>query len=332
MNVIERTSPTDLMQLAGDLPGSPMQVAAVLVLQPTRAAVDLAAVRDAIGRRVQAVPRLRQRLVETRVGGGRPVWVDAPDFDVREHVSAVACPAPGDETAFLGVVADIVARRLPRDRPLWSATLITSLAGGGQALVVTLHHVVADGIGGLAVLAHLVDGAPAGPDVDFPRPAPSNRELRRDAFGVRLRTVTHLPAAARHLRSALAALAAGGTAGPPRSSLNRPIGSHRRLAVARVGLAAVQRTAHAHGATVNDVVLSAVTGALHAVLRERGEGVDRFVVSVPVSARRDAAAGRLGNEVGVMPVPVIALDDPYQRLAAVAGTTPSPNPAAPGDT
>jgi WS/DGAT/MGAT family acyltransferase len=325
--VIERTSPTDLMELASDLPGSPMQVAAVLVLGDA-SGLDLTEVRDAIGERIQAVPRLRQRLVRAPFGCGRPVWVDDPDFDIHHHVHTITCPAPGDETALLGVVADTVTRRLPADRPLWSATLVTSLADGSAALIVMLHHVLADGIGGLAVLARLVDGAPTAPDAAFPRPSPGHRDLFREACGTRLRALTHLGAGARKLRTAVAELAAGGTGGPPRSSLNQPTGTHRSLAVARADLASVQRVAHAHGATVNDVVLTAVTGALHAVLQHRGENVDRFVISVPTSARREATAGHLGNQVGVMAVPVTAARDPHQLLAAIAATTRNRKPAA----
>ncbi len=327
--LIERTSPTDLMQLACDLPSSPMQVAAVLVLGTT-SAVDLTAVRDAIGQRIHAVPRLRQRLARAPFGCGRPVWVDDPDFDIRDHVHAVGCPAPGDETALLGVAADTMARRLPRNRPLWSATLVTSLSDGRAALVLTLHHVLADGIGGLAVLARLVDDAPTTPDTAFPRPSPRRRALLLAASGARLRALGHLPAKARQLRSAITELSTGGVAGPPRSSLNRPIGAHRSLAVARADLSSVQRLAHAHGATVNDVVLTAVTGALHAVLRYRGEDVDRFVISVPVAGRRSATAGHLGNEVGVMTVPVTVAGDLHQRLAAIARTTRDRRPADPG--
>jgi len=326
--LIERTSPTDLMQLASDLPGSPMQVAVVLVLSTT-SAVDLDAVRDAIGERIHAVPRLRQRLVRAPFGGGRPVWVDDPDFDIRDHINAVGCPAPGDETALLAVAADTMTRRLPRTRPLWSATLITSLSDGRAALVVTLHHVLADGIGGLAVLARLVDGAPATPDNAFPRPSPGRRALFLEACGTRLRALGHLRAQARQFHSAIAELTTGGVAGPPRSSLNRPIGTHRGLAVVRADLASVQQVAHAHDATVNDVVLTAVTGALHAVLCHRGENVDRFVISVPVAARRSATARHLGNEVGVMTVPVTVAGDLNQRLAAIAQTTRNRRPATP---
>ncbi|WP_433728233.1 wax ester/triacylglycerol synthase domain-containing protein [Actinoplanes sp. CA-051413] len=325
---IERTTPGDLMQLASDFPGSPMQVAAVLMFGPG-SALDLAAVRGVLDRRLHAVPRLRQRLVRAPFGAGRPIWVDDPDFDIRAHVNSVDCPAPYDRSAMFGVIAGTMSRRLVRNRPLWSATLITSLSDGGAALVVTLHHVLADGIGGLAVLACLVDGAPATPDTVFPRPPPRRRAVFLDATATRCRALSHLPAKARHLRSAMAALTTGGVAGPPPSSLNQPIGSHRGVADVRVDLASVQRTAHAHSATVNDVVLTAVTGALHGLLCQRGETVDRFVISVPVAGRRSASAGHLGNEVGVMTVPVTVTGDLHQRLAAIARTTRRRRPATP---
>ena len=326
--VIERTSPTDLMELASDLPGSPAQVAAVLVLGTT-SGLDLTAVRETIGERIQAVPRLRQRLVRAPLGAGRPIWVDDPGFDIRHHVNAVSCPAPGDETAMLGVVADTVTRRLPANRPLWSATLVTSLAGGGAALIVTLHHVVADGIGGLAVLARLVDGIPTAAAVDFPRPCPARGALVRDAFRTRLRALAQLPAGVRQLRTAVAELAAGRTSELPRSSLNQPTGADRSLVVARADLASVQRAAHAHGATVNDVVLTAVTRALHTLLCHRGENVNQFVISVPTSARREATADHLGNQVGTMTVPVTATGDSQQLLTTIAHTTRNRKPADP---
>ncbi|MFG1676120.1 wax ester/triacylglycerol synthase domain-containing protein [Micromonospora sp. NPDC049282] len=187
--VIERTSPTDLMQLTCEVPGSPMQVAAVLVLGAATA-VDLTAVRDVIGRRLSSVLRLRQRLVRAPLGAGRPVWLDDPDFDVGRHVDAVACPSPGDKTAMLGVAADVVIHPLPIDRALWPATLVTDMAYGRAALIVMLHHVLADGIGGLAVLARLVDGAPTASEPEFPGHRPGRRALFLDASGARLRALT----------------------------------------------------------------------------------------------------------------------------------------------
>jgi diacylglycerol O-acyltransferase / wax synthase len=324
---IERASAADLMELAGDRTGAPMQVGAILVLGPV-CGLDLTAVREVMADRVRAVPRLRQRLVRAPLGCGRPVWVDDSGFDIHRHVRSVDCPAPGDQDALLALAAEMITSPLPSHQPLWLATMVTGLAGGGTALIVVFHHVLADGIGGLAVLAQLVDGAPAVPIMDFPRPPPTPRQLFADAVHTRLAALTRLPAGARQLRAAIAELGTG-TPRPPSCSLNRPTGPQRALALARADLAAVHTTARAHGATVNDVMLTAVAGALRTLLRRRGETINSIVVSVPVSLRRSGSITRLGNQVGVMPVAIPTTGDPIRRLAAIARITSSRKATAP---
>jgi WS/DGAT/MGAT family acyltransferase len=325
---VDRASAADVMELVCDVSGTSMQVAVVLVLQGR---VDLDAARQGFDDRIRAVPRLRQQLVKTPFGCGRQVWVDDPDFDIASHVRCVPCPAPGDERALLDVVAEVVTRRLPSAKPLWAATVITGLSGERTAVVVVFHHVLADGIGGLAILGRLADGAPAGAVPGFPRRPPQRRELLLDAIAYRGRAIGRLPAALGRFRSAATEL--GTRRGPtsaPRCSLNRPIGRRRALAVVRTDLAGIKLVAHSRGGTVNDVIIAAVTGALRAVLAERGENVDRLVVSMPVSARRQASVGQLGNQVGVIPVEVPTVGDPLQRLDAVAAITRSAKTVTPG--
>ena len=110
-----------------------------------------------------------------RAAAGRP-WADDPAFDLRHHVRQLPCPPPGDQRALLAVAAAVTGEPLPRSRPLWSATFVTGLADGSTGLVIVMNHVLADGIGGLAVLARLVDeiaGLPPGdPErARFPVPA-----------------------------------------------------------------------------------------------------------------------------------------------------------------
>ncbi len=130
---------------------------------------DVSAAADVIADRIAAIPRLRQVIVRAPPGCGRPVWVDDADFDVNDHLQFTACDPPGDEPALLEMAVALVTQRLPSDHPLWRATFITGLAGSRIALLIVFHHVVADGIGGLAVLANLVDGAPIPAAVLFPR-------------------------------------------------------------------------------------------------------------------------------------------------------------------
>lgn len=318
MQKIDRVSADDHTALATDVGPAPMQVGAVVGLAgPEPSLEDL---RERIGSALGAVPRLRQRLLQAPFGCGRPYWVDT-EVEVDAHVNSVECPAPGDETALLGLAAGIVTSRLPMDRPLWRATLVTGLPGGTSALVVVFHHVLADGIGGLAILANLVDGTPAVGSSPVPRPGPSTGELLLDAVLRRGRALGHVPAASRRMADAFGALRAAGPGRAARCSLNRPTGPRRSLATVRVDLASIRAAGHAHGGTVNDVVLAVVAGALRTLLASRGEDVDRFVVSVPVSARRETTGGRLGNEVGAVPVAVPAKGTVFERIEDTAAAT-----------
>lgn len=342
---VERVSTDDLMSLASERGSTPMLVGAVLMLDAS-GDLEPEQVVDAIARRVSAVPRLRQRLVKVPWGCGRPVWVDDRDFTITNHVSVMPCPAPGGERAVLGVAAELLVTRLPRDRPLWTARLLTDTQADAQAdaqadtqteaghvgaaLIVVFHHVLADGIGGLAVLASLVDGAAESPDTAFPVPMPSLRQLAVDAAMGRLRSLRELPAILRRLRVATSQLRPAFSERRARSSLNRPTGPRRRFDSVRVDLSQVRSAAHAHDATVNDVVLSAIAGALHSLLATRGERVDDFVISVPFSARRHAGARDLGNQSGVIPLHVPGAGDAGQRLRSVAETTRAAKRAQPG--
>jgi diacylglycerol O-acyltransferase len=317
---IGRASTDDLMSLAAERGSTPMQVGTVLMLDACEG-LDPRLVVDAIAHRVIAVPRLRQRLVKVPWGCGRPVWVDDRDFSVTNHFSTVRCPAPGGESAVLGVAAEMLITRLPRDRPLWTAKLVTDTGQGGAALIIIFHHVLADGIGGLAVLANLVDGAAEGHDCVFPIRMPSLRQLAVEAVTERIRSARELPAVLRRIRGASSQLRPAFSMRPARSSLNKPTGPSRRFASVRADLNQIRSAAHAHQATVNDAVLSAIAAALHRLLAIRGERVDQFVISVPFSARRQAIASDLGNHSGVIPVCVSGVGDPARRLASLAAAT-----------
>jgi len=329
---VDRATPGDLVTLAMDLGPVPSHVGAILRFDGVPGG-DPAAAERLIGARARAVPRLRQRLVPAPPGCGPPIWVDDPDADPSRHVRRLSCPLPGDERALLDLAAQVVTTPLPPARPLWSAAVVTALADGGVAVLIVMHHVVADGVGGLAVLSALADGAPeAGPlpTAQPARPAPSRRELAADAAARRLRAVLRLPGAVRSLRKWWAA--AGGSRPEPAAacSLVRPTGRRRRYEVVRAEAAPLRALAHRHGATVNDAVLVAVTTALHDVLAARGEAVDPIAVGVPVSRRRATTAARLGNQVAPILVPAPVTGDIPQRLVQVAATVRTGRAAAAG--
>jgi WS/DGAT/MGAT family acyltransferase len=312
----------------------PQHIGAVLILK-AGAGFDLTAAQRLLAERIVAVPRLRQRLVKVAPGCGRPVWVDDADFDIGRHVRHVHCPPPGDEQALLDLAATIVTDPLPRSQPLWSAVFVTGLIGDAVALVIVLHHVLADGMGGLAMLASLVDQAARPPVLTFPRPRPSSGQLAADAFLAGLHALGRLPAAWRATRASIAAIGGGRPVRATPCSLIQPTGPRRRLAVVRVDLAEVRAAAHQYGATVNDVVLTAVTGGMHALLERRGEAIESFAVTMPMARRLSVTPKQPANQFGPILIVLPGTGDSPQRLqqtsaimrARKASTTGSPTVA-----
>ena len=314
---IERASATDRAFLAMDTGEVPEQFGVILRLDAPDG-LDLTRARRLVAERLPAVPRLRQRLVRVPPGCGGPIWVDDPDFDIRRHVRAVHCPAPGDEHALLDTALPLFATPLPATAPLWSAVFVTGVAEGGVALVLVLHHALADGVGGLAVLAGLVDPGSGADDRSFPRPRPSDGALARAASLEKLRSLRRAAQSWQLLRRSMTA--SGGLRPPAVGpcSLNQRIGPRRTMAVVRADVTELRSAAHLHGATTNDALLVAVAAALHRVLLARGESVDPIVITVPVSGRPPEGEPDLGNMVSPMLVSVPTTGDVAPRLQQVA--------------
>jgi diacylglycerol O-acyltransferase len=327
--VIERASSADLAFLAMEAGKVPEQFAAILLLEPA-GDFSLPHLRQVISERILAMPRLRQRLVKVPVGCGHPVWVDDHDFQIDHHVRAVWCRAPGDERTLFDTALSVIMEPLPRETPLWSVVLITELADGRAAVVVVLHHVLADGLGGLDVLAAMVDPGlePAG--VPFPRPLPALPILARDALLTRLRGIRQAAGSWRSLRRAMFA---GGGFRPDRAvpcSLVQPTSSRLRMAVVRLERAPLAAAAHRNGATTNDALLVAVGATLHQILLGRGESVDPIAITVPVSGRGSRPGSAMGNLVSPMLVEVSASGAVRERLAQVEAAVSAHKAAATG--
>lgn len=314
----EQLGSGDLITLVSDVGPVPMNVGAVLFVAGG-GDEDAATVEATFARRLTSIRRLQQRLATPRRGLGRPYWVDDSDFDVRAHLARVRCPSPGDRDAALAIAVDAVTRPLPRSRPLWRAVVVTGLIEDHTGLVLVLHHVVADGIGGLAVLARLVDGADAAGPADDTAAPPRGRFV--DRVSERFRTLRRLPHRVARIRGGWAELGRGRGGWAPPCSLNAATGPRRKVMTVDVGLDGVRAAGRRSGATVNDVLLVAVTGALAELLCERKEFPQELVVSVPVSARSSATSGHLGNQVGVMPVRVPLVGSFQERLTTVSGVT-----------
>ena len=326
--LIERTSSNDVVTLATDRGPAPMNIAAVLVVD-SALDLDFTTVSSALRDRLPRVRRLRQRLMKTPPGCGRPIWVDDPDFDLGRHLSRTALtgapdPVPDADRAsveqVLEIAATMVCTPLALDRPLWAARWVSGLAGDRAALILVMHHALTDGVGGLAVLAALGDDGPEVGADRVPQPPPRAMSLFADAWRDRATALRKVPSRLRAGRDGLRELGLSPKRPPrlaARTSLNRPTGHSRRLTVARVSLAPLLQQAHQRGCTLNDLVLVAVTGAMAGVLHRRGERPSELVVSVPISMRRTATVDRLGNETGVVPLAIPTLADQDARLERI---------------
>jgi diacylglycerol O-acyltransferase / wax synthase len=292
------------------------------------------AVREAIASRLHLVPRFRQVICVPRRGLGGPLWVDAPRFDIRDHVAALTLPPGTGETGLLAVTEQLRRQRLDPSRPLWRMWFMPGLPGRRVAMFVKLHHSIADGMAAMTTIAAFLDAdpdAPVRPAAPWsPAPSPSDRDLFIDDAQRRLRAVGRAgsmlvrPAATlRHARQAWPAIRELLAEAPAtRTSLDRMVGPGRSLAVIRTSLDEVKTVAHAHGATVNDVLLALTAGGLRAVLRRRGEPVEGTVVRayVPVSLRPRAGGPQQGNLIAQMAVPLAMREsdagDGLRRIAA----------------
>jgi diacylglycerol O-acyltransferase / wax synthase len=298
--------------------------------------VRLEAIREVISSRLHLLPRFRQVVHEPPRGLGGPLWVDAPAFDLDDHLHVARVPAPGDEEQLLATVERIRRQRLDRRRPLWELWVLTGLADGRVGLFVRLHHVVADGMAGVASVAVFLDPGAAvtpmtAPTPWTPTPAPSRRALAADALGsaagrlrARLAMLVHPVAMARRARAGWPALRELIVGSPgPRTSFGGVIGPDRALALVRADLERVRQAAHAHETTVNDVLLMATAGGGRALLASRGDPVDVTVpIYIPVTLRRAGTALQGGNLISQMVVHLpLGVPDPVERLRRIAAET-----------
>jgi diacylglycerol O-acyltransferase / wax synthase len=326
---MERLPADDLMWIYSDDLGNPMYTGALVILDghtlhDSRGRFRLEAVRLAIEQRLPLVPRFRQVIHRPRF---------APTFDVADHVRIHSLDPPSTDDKVLHACEELRRCELDSSKPLWEMWFITGMEEGRVALLIKLHHAIADGMAGLAVLAAFVgmgpELAPASQQIWTPAPSPSNPDLFGDNLRQRLtglrRKLSYLAHPIRWLRSlrALWPFAAEVFAlRAPRTSLNRPVGLDRRLAIARGSLETYRRIAQVHGAKVNDVLLSAVAGGLRDLLSGRQEPVDGLVLRalVPVSLHQEGVAQ--GNVTSGMAVPLpLGEADPARRLELIAAET-----------
>ena len=272
---------------------------------PGGRALSVDRLREQVGERMAAFPRLGQRVEEPRFGIGRPAWVDAPEVDLAWHVAEPHHADPLSDEELRRAVGDLLSERLDHTRPLWRLDALP-LTGERVALVGRIHHAMADGVSAIRLIAGLLwekddQPSPASPARPAQAPATEAREAR---------VLVGLPAALRR------ELRRGRD-----TKLDQHIGPAREVAWTSFPLERLKRIEHgaAERVTVNDVVLAVVAGGLRRWLPQVGGIADDLRVQCPVCLHaQEEDAGQLGNRDSFMNLDLpISEPDPAARLRMI---------------
>jgi hypothetical protein len=281
-----RLSGLDAAFLSLETRERPMHLGAVAVF---RGAVSQARLRSLITERAARLPAQRV------AGRFFPTWWPASNFDAAEHVHAYEV---SDRRTFEAYTAGWLATPLDLTRPPWDVHVVTGLPDDKFAVLVKLHHSLADGAGAVALAGALLDGG-----------MPPTRSSAGAGFGLG-ETAAMAGAVARAVRRP-----------PVPAMLTSPDSSARRVAFVRLDLADVRQIRRQHGGTTNDVALAVLAGGLREWLRTREVAVDGLTprALIPVNTRARGGAG--GNQLsGFLCDLPIGLADPVARLRAVRAT------------
>jgi diacylglycerol O-acyltransferase / wax synthase len=309
--------------------------------------LDLARVRDTLEERmVNRFPRLRHRVKQD---GSSARWVEDPTFDMDAHVHRIALPAPGDLGALRDVVSDLMSTPLDFTKPLWQCHAIEGL-GRGSAILLRFHHCIGDGVALVHVILSLTDTA-----ADAPRPRRAKLLAHETHVGERIvslfdearSAVERTVGATRKVTGALleegvetlfnpshvldiaqttteaAAVLVKLIVKPADSAtlFKGRLGVAKRAAWSRpIPLDEVKAVGKAAGGTVNDVLLTAVSGALRRYLLRRGDRADGVEINamVPVNLRPLSEADQLGNRFGLIYLALpVGTEDRAERLRLV---------------
>lgn len=332
----ERLSAQDAAFLYAESPVSHMHVGSLVIFENVGLTEDELSAH--IAGRLHLVPRFRKKLAWVPVQQGRPVLVDDPHFDIRFHVRFTGLPRPSGEREALRLMGRVMSRPLDRQRPLWELWVF-ELPDNRLGVIQKTHHCLIDGISGVdlgTVLLDVAEQPPASDPVPEWRPSavPSRERLLVDALVERYtkpaeiyrtwraatRTQREFAKRAIEVGQGVFSFSKAALERAPTTSLNRPIGPHRRFEVVRMNLDDLKRIKNRFGCTVNDVVLAIVTSGLRKLLTSRGDYVDGLLLKamVPVSVRDPSERQTYGNMVSMMTADLpVGESNPMRRVEFV---------------
>lgn len=328
-----------------ETPSTPMHIGSVAIYDPSTASGGKVRFKDIlrhIEARLHLARPFRQKLVRVPGNLDHPYWIEDESFDIEFHVRHIALPEPGDWRQLCIQVARLHARPMDMSKPLWEFTVVEGLDNieglpcGCFALVSKVHHAAIDGMSGVDMTSAIHSL-----EAEAPPPEPATPWQPEKAPGLgELLFRTHLNNLAQPLNwlqtvansiPGIARLGEGlgkrevtldNVKPAPRTRFNAKVGPHRAFEGALFDLNEVRtiRTAVA-GATVNDVMLTVVGGALRTYLEAKGElPRESMTAMAPISVRAEGEKGAMGNLVSAMVVALgTHIEKPLERLAYVHG-------------
>ena len=326
-----------------ETPHTPMHIGSVAIYDPSTAPGGFVRFKDILSfieARLPGARSFRQRLVRVPFDLDHPYWIEDPEFDLEFHVRHIALPKPGDWRQLCIQAARLHSRPMDLSKPLWEFTIVEGLDNidglppGCFAIVSKVHHAAIDGMSGVEMSAavHSISSDTTPPDGDDPWRAehmPNVADLlARSYFNSLVQPMRVMETIGRSLpgMGRLAQQVGKGdihlknTRAAPKTRFNGKVGAHRVWDAVPFALADIRAIKDAvPGATVNDVVLSIVGGAMRAYLDEKGElPGDTMTAMAPISVRGDGEKGALGNLVSAMVVGLgTQIADPVERLRFV---------------
>ncbi len=337
--IADRTplSPVDTAWLRMEDPTNLMMITGVFIFESV---LDFETVKDTLAQKLLRFRRFRQRVIQPRISWLPPYWEDDPHFDIDSHIRRIALPDPGNQETLEALVNDFMSTPLDRSKPLWQFHLVENF-GEGCVLLCRLHHCIADGIALMRVMLSLTDDYPAQGTAPEKDPVDSDESARGDSEGskgsnglrmARRRNRRFLKKSLVRLSDPVKAYEAVKLGVESSAALAHllllskdPVTPYKgKLGVMKhctwtrpIPLDDVKAIGRVTGATVNDVLLTAVSGALGRYLRTRGESIGglNFRAVIPVNLRPTDEPLKLGNTFGLVFLSLpVGVDDPLDRL------------------
>lgn len=296
--------------------------------------------------KMHLLPRYQQKVVPDPFNLGHPTWEFDSNFDINNHVSRMQIDAPGSEEELIKLAGRLFSPMMDRKKPLWDIYLVYGLEGKRTAMIARVHHCMVDGVSGVDLLKIVLDISPNAqplPKSEAAPPRPPQPDPTRRFFDALLGGMQEGMNRWMEFQTGLLNLTQAMTSGQTAASLpdmtkmlpglaapvpllpfNRPCSGERKLVWSTFSFAEARAIRGALGGTVNDVVLTVLSGAVSRYVEKHGQQTAgrSLRVMVPVSLRREEQRGALGNLVSLLPVEIpLDLKETLERYRHINAKT-----------